>query len=626
MFKELDYFHGLNAKKYKTDMIQRLFVFVVFFLCGFVSVPDSMSQNHIEYTLRMPEPATHYFQVAMHVSEFVHPTIQKQGYIDVKLPVWTPGSYLVREYAKNLDRLEAHANGVKTDVRKIRKNVWRVSLPDDTHDLTITYYLYANELTVRTNFLDDQHGYVTGAATFLYADEFKDQPADLVVEPYQDWTRVSVALPALPGKPFTYRAENYDLLVDSPIEIGTHQVLHFEACGIPHEIALVGTHAPLDEDQLKADYKRICEAALTIVGTHPCQRYLFIVHHTTGGSGGLEHLHCTTLQTNRNTYAQESLYANFLGLVAHEYFHLWNVKRIRPIELGPFDYENENYTHQLWVAEGFTSMYDNHILRRAGLSSVDKYLSDVASDFTYVVNTPGTRIQSLAEASWDAWIKYYRPNENSINSQSSYYTKGAAVTTLLNLEILQATAGQRSLDDVLRSLYQTYYLGENRGFTEQEIQMAIEQVAGQSMESFFQDYIWGTAPLDFDRYLQYVGCHLENELDPELAYLGIHLAPGRPAIQQVLKDSPAYQVGLNVFDELISIDGQPITDLPRFLATKQPKEEVLIEVRRAGMIRIFEVELQANPVQKLVIVRNENPSPEQIELFNKWVWLGSEIA
>lgn len=603
-------------------MIQRLvvFVFIVFFLCGFVFVPDSMSQTHIQYTISMPEPATHCVQVEMQISDVNPAELPNQGYIDLKMPVWTPGSYLIREYSKNVNRLEAWTDHQPTVARKIRKNVWRIPLNSSTQHLKIKYQLYANELTVRTNFIDDQQAYLTGAATFLYADPFIHLPHYVKIRPFSNWKSVSTALPAVDWDAYTYRADNFDLLVDSPFQIGTHQTLQFEACGIPHQIAMVGTHVPVDETQLLNDYKKICEAALTVVGQHPCQHYLFIVQHTNGGLGGLEHLHCTTLQTNHTTYASELTYVNFLGLVAHEYFHLWNVKRIRPIELGPFDYENENYTHLLWVAEGFTSMYDNHILRRAGLSTIHKYLADAANDFSYVVNTPGTRIQSLTDASWDAWIKYYRPNENSINSQSSYYVKGAAVTTLLNLEILQATQGHRSLDDVMRYLYTEYYQNQNRGFTEDEIQLAIEQVAGKSFEDFFKAYIWGTEEINFDAFLSYVGCHLENAIPASTAFIGANVSPGKNIITSILKDSPAYRAGLNAMDEIISINGQPITDLNRFVSAQKPNDELLVEVRRAGFIRTFDVKLSSTPLKKYVIVRNEKPTAEQDHLFRQWVW------
>lgn len=574
--------------------------------------------SSVRYTLSMPDPSTHYFQVEVEFTDLQHPVIQAQGFLDLRMPVWIPGSYMIREYARHIDTFQAFADGQSVPAQKIRKNAWRVPVAGVDH-LRITYALYANELTVRTNFLDSEHGYANGAATFLYAEEFRDKPAELLIRPYEDWHTVSVALPEI-GE-HTFLAENYDILADSPIEIGNHEVWTFEACGIPHRIAMVGEYAAVQETRLLADYARICEAAATVVDRpHPCPEYLFIVHHTSqNGSGGLEHLTSTTLHTNRNTYANDAAYDHFLGLVAHEYFHLWNVKRIRPVELGPFHYETENYTRQLWVAEGFTSLYDNHILRRAKIHSVGRYLEDVAADFTYVSNTPGAQVQSLAEASFDAWIKYYRQTENSVNSQVSYYVKGAAVSTLLNLEIIHATAGQKSLDDVLRLLYDTYFLGLNRGFSEEELQLTVEQVAGKSLGDFFRNYIYGTEPLDFEHYLNYAGCELAH--DPvESGYLGAVFVPGKPVITSVLKGSPAWEAGLNAFDEITAIDDAGITDVARHLESREPGEHLRLEIRRAGRVRLFDVELTESPIVRWRIIRSANVSPGQERVFRKWVW------
>lgn len=572
----------------------------------------------VHYTLSMPEPSTHYFQVEILFSDLQHPAIQAQGYLDLRMPVWIPGSYMIREYARHIDSLSAFADDLPVSVKKIRKNAWRIPV-GTAGQLRVTYQLYANELTVRTNFLDSEHGYANGAATFAYAEEFRNEPATLTIRPYEGWNTVSVALPAI--ETHTYLAANYDILADSPIEIGNHTEWTFEACGIPHRVAMVGEYATISESKLLSDYIRICEAAATVINRpHPCREYLFIVHHTAqNGSGGLEHLSSTTLHTHRNTYANEAAYGHFLGLVAHEYFHLWNVKRIRPVELGPFNYEEENYTRQLWVAEGFTSLFDNHILRRAKISSVEKYLEDVAADFNYVQNTPGAQVQSLADASFDAWIKYYRQTENSVNSQVSYYVKGAAVSTLLNLEIIHETAGEKSLDDVLRLLYDEYYLRLNRGFSEEELQATVEQVAGKSLKTFFESAIYGTESLDFQHYLNYAGCRLIN--DPgDGGFLGAVFAPGKPVISAVLRDSPAWQAGLNAFDEITAIDDTGISDIPRHLETREPGERLRLEIRRAGRVLVAEVELIPSPLVRWRIVRTDTVTPAQETVFRKWVW------
>ncbi len=600
-------------------------------LAAFIAPSPLLAQSSpmsptIAYTLSMPQPATHFFHVQLRLSQLNNAAYRKQGYLDVKLPVWTPGSYLIREYAKNVESFTAKAGTQPARSEKINKNTWRV-YHGGASEVTLDYDVYAYELTVRTSFLDTEHGYVNGASMFVYLPEYQQTAATLTVQPYADW-KVTTALEPVAGQRNQFQVPTYDLLVDSPIEIGTHRVLTFEAAGVPHQIAMVGTYAAVDEAKLLTDYRRICEAATAVVGEHPCRSYTFIVHHLPSGGGGLEHLNSTSLQTSRQTYATEAGYVGFLGLVAHEYFHLWNVKRIRPQALGPFDYDNENYTHLLWVAEGFTSMYDNYLLRRSGVTTPERYLSDVAGDFNYTANTPGSRVQSLAQASWDAWIKYYRPNENSGNSTVSYYNKGAAIATLLNLEIMHRTGGQKTLDDVMRYLWAEYYKKQKRGFTDEEIQQALERVAGGSLNEFFQNYIWGTEPIEFDRFLGYVGCRAvdqnANSTAPFLgaAYVLASAAAGRLVVASVHRDSPAWNDGLNAGDEIVSINGKkPQTAPAKVLEGYQIGEKINLQVLRAGLPRTIETTLVKDPRRAYKIERVSAPSESQNKLYRQWLYI-----
>ncbi len=597
-----------------------------FFLCLPTRAQRPMSTPTLSYRLSMPEPQTHFFEVELSLSNLTDPLLKKQGYLDVKMPVWTPGSYLIREYAKNVEGFIARSGAASLPSRKISKNTWRVDWSGQ-ETVSIRYKVYAYELTVRTSFLDETHGYVNGASMFMYVPQYQHLPSTLTVRPAKNWNTVSTALLLVPGQEFTYQVPNYDLLVDSPIEIGTHHVLEFTASGVPHRVAMFG-ETQYDETRLLADYKRVTEAAATVVGEHPCQNYLFIVHHLPAGGGGLEHLNSTSLQTSRTAYATEAAYTGFMSLVAHEYFHLWNVKRIRPRALGPFDYDAENYTHLLWVAEGFTSMYDNYLVRRAGLTSPEKYLEDVQADINGTENTPGNRVQSLTEASWDAWIKYYRPNENSTNSTVSYYLKGAVVANLLNLEILHSSGGQKSLDDVMRLLYNEYYKKQKRGFTDEELQQALESVAGHSLSDFFRDYIWGRVPIDYNRYFGYVGCRVVDQLASSTeAFLGATASntSGKLVVNSVLRDSPAWTDGLNVNDEIVAVNGTRATDdFNRYLTGKKPGDVVSVQVSRSGLMKTIRVTLGKNSRKSYKIERLSNPSPEQQSLYLKWLYLENQ--
>ncbi|HEX9958912.1 MAG TPA: PDZ domain-containing protein, partial [Fibrella sp.] len=330
---------------------------------------------------------------------------------------------------------------------------------------------------------------------------------------------------------------------------------------------------------------------------------------------------------NRQAYASESSYKGFLTLVAHEYFHLWNVKRIRPIALGPFDYDTENYTHMLWLSEGCTSFYEDYILRRAGFHTPEEYLRIVANDITGIENQPGNQVQSVAESSWDAWIKYYRPNENSANSTVSYYSKGAVMGSLLNLAILAGSNGERSMDDLMRLLYTQYYKKLKRGFTDEEFRKAAEQVAGTSLASFFDKGINGTGPLDYTTYFEPVGMRLVNVNTKQQegflgASAGTNPTNGRQTITAVRRGGAAETGGLSVGDEVLAIDSVRLTDdLSRAVAGRKVGDRLRLIVNRGGQVRELAVQLIESPLLSYRLEAIPNASDKQIALYNKWLYI-----
>ncbi|MEM9025001.1 MAG: peptidase M61, partial [Bacteroidota bacterium] len=371
------------------------------------------------------------------------------------------------------------------DVTQQSKNTWQVATNGAT-EVTVNYRVYAFELSVRTSFLDASHAVVNGTSVFFYVDGQVDQPVTLEVRPDPSWKTVSTGLRNKEGATWEFEAVNYDELVDCPLEIGNHEVLTFSASGVQHEVAMVG-RAEYDAEKITVDMAKVVDACTGVFGENPNANYTFIVLNGANRGGGLEHRNSTTLKMNR--WAYRDGYKGFLGLVAHEYFHLWNVKRMRPKALGPFDYENENYSRLLWVMEGFTSYYDEHLLHRAGFYTDEEYLQKVTSGINAIENQPGNLVQPVAQSSFNAWIKAYRPDENSRNVTISYYTKGGVVATLLNLEIMQATKGEKDLDDLMRYLYDTYYKRMDRGFTDAEMLQAVETVAGKKMGAFFDRFV-----------------------------------------------------------------------------------------------------------------------------------------
>lgn len=574
------------------------------------------SASRISHKIAMPEPHTHYFEVTTRVN--LTKEMIAKSYVDFKMAAWTPGSYLIREFAKNVETVSANSNQRKLNVQKINKNTWRVSFnkENSASPIDLSYRVYANELSVRTSFLDDSHGYINPASVLMYVNELKNESQDVEILPFKDFKKVSTALKEI--NRFTFQAKNLDELIDSPIEIGNHKIFAFKVGNVPHEIAFYGP-AKIDSVKFIADVKKMCETAQNVVGEHPCDHYLFIIHNLFRGGGGLEHLYSTTCQVSRGNYETDKGYKGILNLLAHEYFHLWNVKRIRPKALGPFDYENENYTHNLWLSEGITSYYADMISQRAGFINSSEYLTGLGEEISAVENQPGNQVESAAEASWDAWIKYYRPNENSKNSTISYYDKGSVLGSVLNLWIIQQSEGKKSLDDVFKYLYVTYYKKLQRGFTDAELEDAFTKIAGKSAKTIFDTYIYGLTTPNYEDIFNQVGYTWTNANAGKITpFLGFNVSNNR--ITQLFKGGPAYQYGLNVGDEILKVNNADFEGVDKLLANKKPNDAVLFTVKRDGIERNFMITIVQSPIRNFVLNPSNNVSDQQ-KAFRK-VWLG----
>ncbi|MFM7644828.1 MAG: M61 family metallopeptidase [Sphingomonadales bacterium] len=510
--------------------------------------------SKLTYHLSMPQPNSHYFAVKIQVTE------NNAAVQTFKMPVWTPGSYLVREFSKNLNQVKAlDAEGKQLVVKKKSKNTWEV-LCDGKTDFSLFYEVYAFELSVRTPYLDNTHGFVAGAGVFMYTEETRNQQGVLKIYPHTSFKRISTALPAAdyksePGVQ-SFIFTDYDQLVDSPIEIGNQQEFTFLAAGVRHRVAMYG-EANYNVAQLQKDMAKVVEAATGVFGSNPNQDYLFIVHNVTDGQGGLEHLNSCVLSVSRWSYTGSN-YLGFINLVAHEYFHLWNVKRIRPIELGPFNYDQECYTSLLWVMEGITSYYDELLLLRAGFYTKNEFVSKLQSQINYVEGSPGARVQPVAHASFDAWIKAYRPNENSGNTTMTYYSRGAVLGAVLDAYLIQKSKGKQSLDGFMQLLYQKYALGLKRGFTEAEFEQELSTYIGEDMQAFFVNYINGTQIIPYKKYFEPLGLTVTDN-SAALTNLGLSLEDGELIkVRSVRSGSAAEDAGISAGDEIIACDGYRI--------------------------------------------------------------------
>jgi predicted metalloprotease with PDZ domain len=506
----------------------------------------------IRYTLSFPAPQTHYVEVTATV-----PTGRRAD-VDLMMAVWTPGSYLVREYARNVEALSAiGANGRVLDVDKSKKNHWRVTT-GGAPTITLKYRVYCREMSVRTNWVESDFALLNGAPTFITLADLSPRPHEVEINPAAGWKRSITALPASSAGDHRYRAPDYDTLVDSPIVIGNPAVHDFEVDGKMHSLVDVGEGGVFDGARAAKDLEAIVREDRRLWGFLPYDRYIFFNMITESG-GGLEHKNSTVLMTNRWSTRTRRAYLAWLQLASHEYFHAWNVKRLRPAELGPFDYENENITRSLWIAEGFTDYYADLQVGRAGLQTRDEYLEDLSNTIELLQTTPGRLVQSAEMASFDAWIKYYRPDENSNNTSISYYTKGTVIAFLLDAKIRKATGGAKSLDDVMRAAYQKY--SGPKGYTPEEFRAVAEQVAGTNLKPFWESAVESTAELDYSEALDTFGLRFKAAPAPSAdrlpkPWLGISTRNdnGRLVITQVQRNSPADAFGLNVDDEILAID------------------------------------------------------------------------
>ncbi len=568
----------------------------------------------INYTVSMSKPWTHLLEVEMHVK-----WNRMADKTELKMPVWTPGSYLVREYARHVqDFAVKDGSGRALTWQKTNKNTWQIDTKG-VKEIVATYRVYSNELTVRTNELNDEHGFWNNAALLMFPAGQLAAPSTVTVVPYAKW-KVATGLPEVSGAANTFRAANFDVLYDSPFEVSDFKEISFDVHGKKHRYIMSG-EGNYDLKKLADDTAKIVDEAYKIFGELPYEDYTFIVNLR--GGGGLEHLNSTALQWNRFGFAPESRYHGFLSLVAHEYFHAWNVKRIRPDALGPFDYENENYTKLLWVAEGGTAYYESLLLRRAGLITDKELLDARASTIEQLQNRPGRFETSLEEASFDAWIKYYRQDENAVNNQISYYDKGEVVNMMLDVTIRTASNGAKSLDDVMRYLYNEFYK-KNRNYTPADFQKAAELAAGRSLDDFFSKYVRGEAEIDYNGILKGIGLQLvASEPDKAKAYIGADFTEenGRLNIRTISANTPAYEQGLNTGDQIVAIDGYRASNsfLQSYLAERKPGDTVKLTVFRFDKLRDVTFKLGANTRADYSFKPVDQPSDDQRRLYRDYL-------
>ncbi|MFL9926709.1 M61 family metallopeptidase [Herbaspirillum lusitanum] len=566
----------------------------------------------IRYSITSHDPASHLYDVTVTVD-----TPAPEGQI-FSLPAWIPGSYMIREFGKNIVQIRASANGRKLSLKKLDKHTWQ-AVPC-TGALTLSYQVYAWDLSVRTAHLDQTHGFFNGTSVFLCVHGHEQAPHVVDIQKpkgdeFKRW-RVATALPELKAKRYgfgTYVAGDYDELIDHPVELGAFALVTFTAHGVPHDFVITGQVPNLDLARLSNDLKKVCEAQIAFFEPKtkraPMSRYVFMTLAVGDGYGGLEHRASTALICARSDLPvkgkdeQTDGYRTYLGLCSHEYFHTWNVKRIKPAVFAPYDLREENYTSLLWLFEGFTSYYDDLFLVRTGLIDTGTYLKMLAKTVNGVLRGSGRRKQSVAESSFDAWVKYYRQDENAPNAIVSYYTKGSLVALGLDLTIRSESKGKRSLDDVMRVLWQEfgrdfYTASGGKGVGEDEILGLMERVSGVSLKRYVERYILGTEDVPLQTLLAPFGVAYADDDAAAKPAFGVRVTRdnGDAKLASVYEGGPAHIAGMSAGDKLVALDGLrvPPTGVDGLLARYRVNDTVRVHAFRRDELMEFSVKLKAD--------------------------------
>lgn len=591
----------------------------------FATVSHAQPADTIRYTVRFPAPQTHYIEVEASVPTTGRPRIE------LMMAVWTPGSYLVREYERNIERVTASAGGRTLAVEKTAKNRWRIAAGGAPR-VTVSYRVYAREITVRSNWVDADFAMLNGAPTFLTLADLVTRPHDVLLELPAAWKTSITGLPDAPGGgAHHYLAPDYDTLVDSPIVAGNPAIHRFQVEGKDHFLVDVGKPGAWDGERAAADLARIVGTQAAFWGSLPYAKYVFFNVLNDGG-GAIEHSNSVMMMANRWSMATRTRYLAWLSTMSHEFFHVWNVKRLRPVELGPFDYEHEVYTRSLWIAEGLTDYYADLLLARAGLITRDEYLGQLSDAIKTLQTTPGRLVQTAEMASYDAWIKAYRTDENSTNVTISYYTKGAVLGFLLDADIRRRTSDRRSLDDVMRLAFERF--SGARGYTPAEFRQTASEIAGVDLAPWLTGALETTAELSYTDALESFGLRFKpagatNDTDSKgtggsvPGWLGAktRIDGGRLIVEVVPRETPAWNAGVNVDDEIVAIDDFRVRadQLDARLEAYKPGQRVTLLVARRDELKRLDAVLGAPPTNAWRLEPRPGVTADQGAHLEAWV-------
>ena len=585
-----------------------------FFLLLFATATALAQTPTIQYKLGMSQPWTHLFEV-----EVSYSGLPRSGEtFDLLLPVWRSGRYVVFDFAGDVQEFSAQdGKGSPLGWEKTDKMSWRIRKGSST-TVTATYKVYANEVNQRTKEMNDQGAFLDGSAVFMYADKYRGLPLTLTVTPYRDW-HVTTGLENAKGTKNTLTSPTYDYLIDCPLFVGNQLDVEFEAGGKPHVLSVLG-EGNYDTKIMVKDITKLVEANKELWGSLPYQRYVFMLHVSPRHGGGTEHINSTAMGTRPWGFTNTNSYNGFLGLVSHEYFHTWNVKQIRPKGISPYDWTKENYTKELWVSEGTTSYYTSRMMMRAGLSTPARYVDQLPGQIQGDRQKPGNKLQSATESSFDAWIKYWKQNEQAFNAETDYYDRGSDISLFLDLEIRNRSDNKASLDNVMKAMYERFPWN-GTGFTVDDFRKVCDEFAGSSLKQFFDEHVYGTKPLEWEKVLLYAGLEAKSKTEQK-AWFGAFIGGEPPRIRwQVAAGSPAYIAGLDLNDEIIALNGYRVSanDFNTRIGEMKAGDVVKLTVMRSDQLREFNVTLVNNPVPGYTVTKVSDPTDLQKAIYESWV-------
>ncbi|MBB1386824.1 M61 family metallopeptidase [Pseudoalteromonas sp. SG45-5] len=564
----------------------------------------------VNYALSISQPEHHLGNVSVEFPKTA------QAHIDVKLPAWRTGRYEILNLANGVRYFHAKdENGKALKWEKIDHSTWRVHLTQPT-EVNLDYQVYANELGKRARHIDDSHAFIDASGFFMFSESFRQEPVTVNLDVPKKWRSVS-GMDNLKGKN-TFQAADYDVLVDSPIETGINQLHTFEVDGREYDLVVWG-NGNYDIDLMLSDLKKLVATGNVIWDSYPYERYVFMVHATSGAGGATEHLNSTIIQRPRDRFAKREDYLGFISTAAHEFIHTWNVKAYRPKGLVPYDYTNMNYSKLLWIAEGSTSYFEDHLLVRSGIETTDEFFKVMTKTINRHLQTPGREVQSASETSFDKWIN--QGGDHARNYGTNIYSEGSLLSMALDIDLLEKSQGKISYRDVHKALYNAHKMPE--GFTEQDVLTILNDLTGRDYSTWWKENVDAPANLNFDELLNKVGLKLERpEKAKALASIdALAKSSGELlTLSHVRRGGSAWKAGLTIADKIVAINKHQVgKDLKTSLEMFNAGDKVTIDYIRRDELATTSIVLSEDFDKPKKVVSNKDATLEQKALFKAWI-------